>query len=132
MPIARFGPSPDFPLSLAVRAGDVVTTSTLGARVLTSVEFSPDGTPLPALTHLSLEQEAEETFAAVISALARAGALPEQVTEVTVWLRAARDFPAMNRAFVAAFGTIRPARTVLQNSFMYGYRIEAKATAFLG
>jgi 2-iminobutanoate/2-iminopropanoate deaminase len=119
-----YGNPRPYPISRAVRAGDLVFTSALGDRVRTPETDSIEGGDEAFL------REARGTFREIVEALALAGATLADVVDCQVWLRDPADFPLMNTVFVEFFGDTQPARQVFQNEFMFGFRIELKVVAY--
>lgn len=130
-----FSPSPVMPISLAVRAGDFVTTATLGPHFFRAEEVTYDahGRVLDdgsGKGHLGIEEQTHATFGHLRTALESAGCSLEDVIDMTVWLRDPRDFAAFNRVYAGYFTANRPTRTVLGAVFMFDCRIEMKALAY--
>lgn len=129
-----FGSAPPYPISRAVRAGDFIFTSAFGDEVRTADEavYASDGTPLLTGNRVavSFEEEVRNTFKSVEEALAMAGATLADVVDCQVWLRDPRDFHEMNRIYSEYFTVSRPTRSVFQNAFMFGFRIEIKVIAY--
>jgi enamine deaminase RidA (YjgF/YER057c/UK114 family) len=77
--------------------------------------------------------QARTAFANVGRALAAAGARPDQVARITIYVVAHRPelLPAISEARVAVFGDHRPADTLLGVETLAepGYRIEVEAIA---
>lgn len=59
------------------------------------------------------EAQAHQVFANLKRALALAGAALDDVVKVTVYLKTAADFPAMNRIYASQFSERLPARTTV-------------------
>ena len=130
-----FSPSPVMPISLAVRAGDFVTTATLGPHFFRAedVTYDAHGRVLDdgsGKGHLGIAEQTRATLENVRAALACAGCTLADVIDMTVWLSDPRDFAAMNRIYAGAFTASRPTRTVLGTVFMFNCRIEMKALAY--
>jgi enamine deaminase RidA (YjgF/YER057c/UK114 family) len=130
-----FSPSLVMPISLAVRAGDFVTTATLGPHFFRAedVTYGPDGHVVDdgsGKGNLGIEKQTHATFANIRAALESAGCSLEDVFDMTVWLREPRDFAGFNRVYAGYFTKNRPTRTVLGTKFMFNCRIEMKALAY--
>lgn len=130
-----FSPSSIMPISLAVRAGDFVTTATLGPHFFSveNVTYGPDGRVIDdgsGKGHLGIEEQTRATLENVRAALESAGCSLADVVDMTVWLSSPKDFAAFNRIYAKAFITNRPTRTVLGTTFMFNCRIEMKALAY--
>lgn len=136
MPSAQFfSPSPDVPISLAVRAGDFVMTATLGPHFFRpeNVRFDADGRIVDdgsGKGYLDIEAQTHATLKNVQAALDSAGCSLADVVDMTVWLSDPRDFAPMNRIYPGYFTTNKPTRTVLGTTFMFQCRIEMKALAY--
>ena len=130
-----FSPSPIMPISLAVRAGDLVTTATLGPHFFRAedVTYGADGRVIDdgsGKGHLGIEEQTHATFANIRAALESAGCSLEDVFDMVVWLREPRDFAGFNRVYADYFTKNRPTRSVLGTIFMFDCRIEMKALAY--
>jgi 2-iminobutanoate/2-iminopropanoate deaminase len=130
-----FSPSSVMPISLAARAGDFVTTATLGPHFFRAedVTYGADGRVIDdgsGKGHLGIEEQTHATFANIRAALESAGCSLEDVFDMTVWLKEPRDFAAFNRVYAGYFTQNRPTRTVLGTIFMFDCRIEMKALAY--
>ena len=129
-----FGVAEPYPIARSVRAGDFVFTSTFGDRIMTAEEttYDPAGQPNRTgnRTSQSFEDEVRGTFRAISEALKLAGAGLEDIVDCQVYLRDPRDFFTMNRVYSTYFVSNKPVRTVMQNCFMFDFRIEIKATAY--
>jgi len=136
MPHATFfSPSPVMPISLAVRAGDFVTTATLGPHFfrVEDVTYDADGRVIDdgsGKGQLDIEAQTRATLDNIRAALDSAGCSLADVIDMTVWLCEPRDFAAFNRIYASAFSPNRPTRTVLGTTFMFNCRIEMKALAY--
>ena len=136
MPGAKFfSPSPVMPISLAVRAGDFVTTATLGPHFFRAedVTYGPDGRVLDdgsGKGDRGIAEQTHATFANIRAALESAGCSLADVFDMTVWLREPRDFAGFNAVYAGYFIDNRPTRTVLGTTFMFNCRIEMKALAY--
>jgi 2-iminobutanoate/2-iminopropanoate deaminase len=130
-----FSPSPIMPISLAVQAGDFVTTSTLGPHFfrVEDVVYDENGRVLDdgsGKGDLDIAEQTRATLANVRAALESAGCGLEDVFDMTVWLSDPRDFAPFNAVYAEHFRTVRPTRTVLGTTFMFKCRIEMKAIAY--
>ena len=136
MPHAQFfSPSPVMPISLAVRAGDFVTTATLGPHFfrVEDVTYGADGRVIDdgsGKGHLGIEEQTIATIENIHAALDSAGCSLADVIDMTVWLCDPQDFATFNRIYAAAFTANHPTRTVLGTTFMFKCRIEMKALAY--
>jgi 2-iminobutanoate/2-iminopropanoate deaminase len=130
-----FSPSSVMPISLAARAGDFVTTATLGPHFFRAedVTYDESGRVIDdgsGKGHLGIEEQTRVTLANVRAALESAGCSLEDVYDMTVWLSDPRDFAAFNAVYAEAFTSNRPTRTVLGTMFMFNCRIEMRALAY--
>ena len=129
-----FGVADPYPIARSVRAGDFVFTSTFGDRVMTADDTTYDAAGQPnrtgKRTSQSFEDEVHGTFRAISEALKLAGAGLADVVDCQVHLRDPRDFFAMNRIYATYFFDNQPVRSVMQNCFMFDFRIEIKVTAY--
>jgi 2-iminobutanoate/2-iminopropanoate deaminase len=130
-----FSPSPVMPISLAVRAGEFVTTATLGPHFFRAedVTYNADGRVIEdgsGKGHLGIEEQTHATFGNVRTALESAGCSLDDVVDMTVWLRDPRDFAGFNHVYAGYFTKNRPTRTVLGTTFMFDCRVEMKALAY--
>ncbi len=99
-------PSPRGPYSSVVRAGGFLFVSAVGA-IGEDNKLSPgDVQHQTRLTLLNLQK-----------LLADGSATLEDVVKCSVFLRDAKDFPAMNEVYAEVFGTIKPARTTVEAAF---------------
>lgn len=130
-----FGSAPPFPISLAVRAGDFVITTTLGAHRFKPEDVTYDKNGIvvddgSGHGNDSIDDQTRGTMRNIDLALRSAGCCLEDVVDMVVWLRDPRDFAAFNRVYGEYFAANKPTRTVLRADFMFNCRIEMKATAF--
>ncbi len=78
----------------------------------------------------ALEPQAHQAFANLKAALALAGATLDDVVKVTVFLKSAGDFAAMNRVYAEYFNDKLPARTTVPGmDWGNDMRIEIEAIA---
>jgi 2-iminobutanoate/2-iminopropanoate deaminase len=115
------GPQPVGPYAPVVRAGNwVICSGQVGIR---------DG----ALVEGGIAAQVHQALANVTTLLAGEGAGLEAVVKTTVFLADIADFQAMNDAYVAAFGTHRPARSAFAVAALpLGALVEIEAWAYLG
>jgi 2-iminobutanoate/2-iminopropanoate deaminase len=130
-----FGDAGGFPISLSVRAGDLVVTCAVGDHGFEPEEtkFNADGEVIADSANMlarSIEEETRGTFETLRAVLAEAGCALSDVIEMAVWLKDPRDFVAMNKVYAEYFTAPFPVRSVFRTGFMGDYRIEMKATAY--
>src|SRR4249919_3443886 len=136
MPHATFfSPSPVMPISLAVRAGDFVTTATLGPHFfrVEDVTYDADGRVIDdgsGKGHLGIAEQTRATLENMRVALESAGCTLADIVDMTVWLSSPRDFAGFNAVYGEYFPASKPTRTVLGTTFMFNCRIEMKALAY--
>jgi 2-iminobutanoate/2-iminopropanoate deaminase len=107
------------PYTPVVRAGSwVVCSGQVGIK---------DGTLVDGLA-----AQVTQAVANIGALLAREGAGLDTVVKTTVFLADIADYPAMNDAYVAAFGDHRPARSAFAVAGLpLGARVEIEAWAYL-
>ena len=75
-----------------------------------------------------LETQARQALDNVLTVLAEAGCGLEQVLRVTAYIVGVENWPAFNRVYAEAFGSAKPARTVVPVAELHhGYLIEIEA-----
>lgn len=112
------GPAPIGPYTPVVRAGDLLFVS--GQLGLVDGSIVPGGVG-PQVTAV---------VANLAAVLASAGATLDQVVKTTVFLTDMADFEEMNAAYLAAFGSHRPARSaVAVVALPRGAQVEIEAIA---
>ena len=80
----------------------------------------------------SFEDQARQVLANVAAILEAAGSSLQDVVKATVYIADVSDWPAFNAIYAEAFGTHRPARTVVPVAGLhYGYRVEMDVIAAL-
>lgn len=78
-----------------------------------------------------IRDQARQALAHVISVVEAAGGAATSVVKVTLYLTDIEDWDEVDAVFGEAFGTHRPARTVVQvASLHHGYRVAADAVAW--
>ena len=83
-----------------------------------------------SLAKASFEEQARCAFGNMLAVLDAAGARPEDVLKVTVYIAEMADWPACDAIFAELFGDARPARAIVPTQLLhYGYRIEVDAIA---
>ena len=88
-----------------------------------------DGTLQP---EADFEAQARQALVNLLAIAAAADAAPERVVKVTAYIVGAEHWPAFNRIFAEAFGSHRPARSVVPvPALHHGYLIEIEAIARL-
>lgn len=88
-----------------------------------------DGTLQP---EADFEAQARQVLVNLLAIAAAADAAPERVVKVTAYIVGAEHWPAFNRIFAEAFGSHRPARSVVPvPALHHGYLIEIEAIARL-
>ena len=76
------------------------------------------------------EVQARQALASLLSILHAAGSRPEWVLKVTAYVVGVEHWPAFNRLYAEAFGSARPARSVVPvPALHHGYLIELEAVA---
>ena len=78
----------------------------------------------------SIEEETRGTIETLRSVLAEAGCTLNDIVDISLWFKDARDFEAVNAVYTEYFKAPFPTRSVFQVGFMGDYRIEMKATAY--
>ena len=110
------------PLSPAVRAGEFLFISG-------QLGLDDDG----KLVGEDIASQTRQAIARIESILAMAGARPDQIVKVSVWLTEKGDFPAFNKVYAEHFPACPPARsTVVSGLLIQGARVELDAIAYLG
>jgi len=132
---ATFYGAAQYPISLAVRAGDFVFTSALPCYIpaVEDQTYTAEGIPLTQGKYRKLYSFADEvrgSFKMVSQALETAGCELSDVIDCQVWLKDPRDFAELNRIYVEYFTVTRPTRSVFQNHFMVDLRVELKVVAY--
>lgn len=89
----------------AVRAGALVYTS----GIISPSAFAALGTG----ETVAVEQQTAEAFEALLGALADAGAQPQHVVKLEVFLSSSDSFDALNREFLKIWPDPGPARTTV-------------------
>jgi len=76
------------------------------------------------------DAQARQALASLLAILREAGSGPERVLKVTAYVVGVEHWPAFNRLFAEAFGSARPARSVVPvPALHHGYLIELDAVA---
>lgn len=87
----------------------------------------PDGTHI---ADQPFEAQARQVLANLLAVLAAAGASPDRVLKVTVYVAGIEHWPAFNRLYAEAFGDAKPARAVVPvPELHHGYLVEVEAIA---
>jgi 2-iminobutanoate/2-iminopropanoate deaminase len=123
-PVERLAPetiaAPGGHYSPGVAFGDLVFISG-------QLPIAADGTHLHAAP---FEEQVRQTLANVLAVAKAAGAGPEDILKVTVFLVGVENWPAFNRIYAEMFGTAKPARSVVPvPGLHYGYLVEIEAVA---
>jgi 2-iminobutanoate/2-iminopropanoate deaminase len=109
------------PFSEAVRVGDMLYLSG---------QLGTDSTG--RLVPGGIGPETRQALGNIAAALARHGSSPDRVVKCTVMLADIAEWPAMNEAYVAFFGSHRPARSAFGTSGLaLGARLELECMALL-
>ena len=125
MPVYTLGDAPlssdgkARPLSGATRAGDFVFVSG-------QVPFDDAG----AIVSGGVDAQTRQVFRRIEAALALADSTLDDVAKATVWLADAGDFRAFNQAYMACFGSHRPARSTVQAKLMVDALVEIEVVAY--
>jgi len=132
---ATFYGAAQYPISLAVRAGDFVFTSALPCYIpdVEDQVYTAEGIPLTQGKYRKLYSFADEvrgSFKMLSEALSTADCELSDVIDCQVWLKDPRDFAELNRIYIEYFSDTRPTRSVFQNHFMVDLRIELKVVAY--
>ncbi|KXS11224.1 Endoribonuclease L-PSP [Gonapodya prolifera JEL478] len=101
--IEVIAPHPTIPIASAVQYGDTLYVSG-------QLGFGADG----KLVSGDCYAQSVQTLKNIRAILEKAGTSMDKVLKCTVFLANIADFPLMNRAYAAAFGTHRPARSAFQ------------------
>jgi reactive intermediate/imine deaminase len=116
--------NPALPFCEAVRVGDVL--------YLSGQIGSPPSDPM-GLVPGGVEAETRQALENVRDVLKRAGVGMDRVFKCTVMLADMKDWEAMNRAYLAAFGGHKPARSSFGTSGLaLGARVEIECVAWVG
>lgn len=101
-------------------AGDLIfTAGQLGIR--------PDGSHT---VEAGFEEQARQSLANVLAALAAAAASPSDILKVTAYIVGVENWPRFNAVYAEMMGEVRPARTVVPvPELHYGYLVEIDAVA---
>jgi 2-iminobutanoate/2-iminopropanoate deaminase len=115
-------PHPIGAYSPAVKVGDWVFVSGQG--------------PEDSITHeikgKTIEEQTQFTVENLLAVLAEAGAKPEDVVQVQVYLRDLNDFSRFNEVYAKYFPDPKPARTTVGCNLINGIMIEINAIALVG
>lgn len=125
MPAPRYtAGNPALPFCEAVRVGDVLYLSgQMGSPAHDPLHLVPGG----------IEAETRQALENVRDVLKRAGVGMDRVFKCMVMLADMNDWEAMNRAYLAAFGAHRPARSSFGTSGLaLGARVEIECIAWVG
>ena len=123
-PTEKFNPGdvarPGGHYSHAVRAGELIVTSgQLGIR--------PDGSHTASM---SFEVQARQAIGNLLAVLRAAGASPQDILRVTVYIAGVHHWPRFNEIYAQIMGEARPARSVVPvPELHYGYLVEIEAIA---
>ena len=113
-------PTPRGPYSSAVRAGDFIFLSGLGAIGDNDKLLTGD-----------IQQQTRQTLLNMGKILADCGARFEDVVKCSVFLRDASEFHQMNEVYAEFFRDIKPARTTVEAKFFQGeMRVEIDCVAY--
>ena len=106
--------------SHARRFGDLVFTSG-------QLPIRPDGSHT---ADRPFEEQARQAMANVLAAVRAAGAGPQDILKVTVYIAGVDLWPRFNAVYAEVMGEARPARTVVPvPELHYGYLVEVDAIA---
>jgi reactive intermediate/imine deaminase len=87
----------------------------------------PDGTHT---ADRPFEEQARQALANMLAAVRAAGAKPEDILKVTVYIAGVELWPRFNAVYAEMMGEARPARTVVPvPELHYGYLVEIDAVA---
>jgi reactive intermediate/imine deaminase len=87
----------------------------------------PNGAHAP---DAEFDVQAERAIANLLAAAAAAGAAPQQIVRVCVYIAGIGYWPNFDRIYARRFGSHRPARTVVPvPGLHYGYLVEIDAVA---
>jgi 2-iminobutanoate/2-iminopropanoate deaminase len=116
--------NPALPFCEAVRVGDVLYLSgQIGSPPHEPMHLVPGG----------IEAETRQALENVRDVLKRAGVGMDRVFKCLVMLADMKDWEAMNRAYLAAFGGHKPARSCFGASGLaLGARVEIECVAWVG
>ena len=116
--------NPALPFCEAVRVGDVLYLSgQVGSPAYDPMHLVPGG----------VEAETRQAIENVRDVLKRAGVGLDRVFKCTVMLADIKEWEAMNRAYLAAFGGHKPARSSFGTSGLaLGARVEIECVAWVG
>jgi 2-iminobutanoate/2-iminopropanoate deaminase len=113
-------PTPRGPYSSAVRAGDFIFVSGLGA---------VDDNDQYAFG--DIQQQTRQTLVNLGKILQDCGASFEDVVKCSIFLRDASEFHKMNEVYAEFFGAIKPARTTVEAKFFQSeMRVEIDCVAY--
>lgn len=106
--------------SHARRSGDLVFTAG-------QLPIRPDGSHT---ADLPFDEQARQALANVLEALRAAGAGPQDILKVTVYIAGVDLWPRFNAVYAEVMGEAKPARTVVPvPELHYGYLVEVDAIA---
>jgi 2-iminobutanoate/2-iminopropanoate deaminase len=117
------------PESLARPGGHYSHVRRFGDLVFTSgqLPIRPDGSHT---ADRPFEEQARQAIANVLGALHAAGAGPQDIIKVTVYVAGVELWPRFNAIYAEVMGEARPARTVVPvPELHYGYLVEIDAIA---
>lgn len=109
--------------SHAKRFGDLVFTSG-------QLPVRPDGSHT---ADRPFEEQARQALGNMLAALRAAGATPQDILKVTVYIVGVELWPRFNAVYAEVMGEAKPARTVVPvPELHYGYLVEIDAVAVCG
>jgi 2-iminobutanoate/2-iminopropanoate deaminase len=114
-------PTPNIPLSQAIRYGNFVFTSGQVATDPATGEFIGGG----------IDAQTRQILLNISAILAAAGSSLEHVVKTTVFLTDTADFTAFNEAYSAFFDVHLPARSTFGVKLAGPYSIEIEAVAVI-
>ena len=120
------------PDDLARPGGHYSHARRFGELVFTSGQLPvrPDGTHT---ADRPFEEQARQAIANMLAALRAAGAKPQDILKVTVYIAGVELWPRFNAVYAELMGEARPARTVVPvPELHYGYLVEIDAVAACG
>lgn len=114
-------PAPAGHYTPAVRAGEFIFVSG-------QLPQAPSGT---APTDMPFAEQSRQVLERILTIAAAAGAGPEDIAKVTVFLADVGLWGQFNRIYANVFGAVMPARSVVPvPALHHGYLVEVEAIAF--
>ncbi|QMR46852.1 RidA family protein [Citrobacter freundii] len=118
MTLKRISSSKPFPFSDVVKANGFIFLSG-------QVSMTDKGEPLPG----TVTEQTQRTMESINRTINRAGASPDQVVRVQVWLNDMAHYAEFNEAYTKWFPGGFPARSVVTSHLAFGLDVEIEMQA---